>query len=327
MDPRLRHFVQAGEASRHGDRVAGEGARLIDRTGGSQGIHHLTAAAEGAYRHPAADDFPQTGQIRLHAVVSLSACQRHAEAGHHFVDNQQGAKFVAQGAQARQEFRLRRNAVHISGHRLDDDAGDLLRILLERRAHRGEVVISAGQGMFGEIGRDARRVRLAEGQRAGTGFHQQAVGMAVVAAFELNDFVASGEAARQANGAHGGFGTGVHHPHHIHGRHQLGHQGRHFHFHFGRRAKAQAAGCRLDHRIANSRVVVAQHHRTPGTDIIDIGFPIHVIEVSAIRAFDKQRCAADAGESAHRRVNAAGDQFARSVVQIFRFAHGQGPGS
>ncbi len=47
MDPRLRHFVQAGEAGRHGDRVAGEGARLIDRTGGRQGVHHLTAAAEG----------------------------------------------------------------------------------------------------------------------------------------------------------------------------------------------------------------------------------------------------------------------------------------
>ena len=151
--------------------------------------------------------------------------------------------------------------------------------------------------------------------------------MAVVATFELNDFVAAGEAARQTNGAHGRFGTGVYHPHHIHGRHQLGHQGRHFHFHFSRRAKAQAAGGRFDHRIADRRVVVAQHHRTPGADIIDIGFTVDVIEVGAIRAFDKQRCAADAGEGADRRVDAAGDQFARSVVQIFRFAHGQGPGS
>ena len=74
-------------------------------------------------------------------------------------------------------------------------------------------------------------------------------------------------------------------------------------------------------------MVVAQHHRTPRADIIDIGLSIHVIEVSAIRAFDKQRGAADAGKGAHRRVNAAGDQFARSMVQIFRFAHGQGPGS
>ena len=124
--------------------------------------------------------YKRQGQIRLHAVISLRARQRHAEAGHHFVDDQQGAKFVAQRAQARQELRLRRNAVHITGDRLDDDAGDILWILLERRAHRGEVVIGAGQGVFGEISRHARRVRLAEGQRAGTGFHQQAVGMAVV---------------------------------------------------------------------------------------------------------------------------------------------------
>ena len=135
MNPRLRHFVQAGEARRHGDRVAGEGARLVDRASGRQGVHDLTAAAEGAYRHPTADDFPETGQIRLHAVISLGARQRHAEAGHHFVDDQQGAELIAQRAQARQELRLRRNAVHISGHRFDDDAGDILRILLERRPH------------------------------------------------------------------------------------------------------------------------------------------------------------------------------------------------
>ena len=168
--------------------------------------------------------------------------------------------------------------------------------------------------MFREIGWHARRIWLAEGQRAGTGFHQQTVGMAVIAAFELNDLIAAGEAAGQANRAHGRFGAGVHHPHHIHGRDQLGHQLRHFHFHFGRRAKAQAAGRRFDHRIADSRVVVAQHHRTPGADIIDIGLPVHVIKIGAIRAFDKQRRAADAGEGAHRRVNAAGDQFARSMV-------------
>ena len=61
-----------------------------------QSVHHLATAAESAYRHPAADDFPETGQIRLHAVISLRARQRHAEAGHHFVDDQRGAKFVAQ---------------------------------------------------------------------------------------------------------------------------------------------------------------------------------------------------------------------------------------
>ncbi len=121
----LRHFGQASVARRHGDRVAGQGARLVDRTGRRQRLHHVATAAEGAHRHTPADDFAEAGQIRLNAVIGLRAGQRHAEAGHHFVDDQERAVLVAQGAQARQEFRQRRHAVHVAGDRLDDDTGDL----------------------------------------------------------------------------------------------------------------------------------------------------------------------------------------------------------
>ncbi|CAH0326800.1 hypothetical protein SRABI106_04781 [Rahnella aquatilis] len=117
--------------------------------------------------------------------------------------------------------------------------------------------------MFGEISRDTRRVRLAEGQRAGTGFHQQAGGVAVIAAFEFNDFIAMGETTRQTDRAHRRFGAGVHHTHHVHARHQAGHQFGHFHFHLGRCTKAQAALSRLNHRIADFGVVMAKHHRPP----------------------------------------------------------------
>ena len=87
--------------------------------------------------------------------------------------------------------------------------------------------------------------------------------MAVIAAFKLDDFVTTGIAAGETNRAHGGFGAGVHHTHHIHAGHQLAHQGGHFHFHLGRRTKAQAAHGRFGHRIANGGVVVPQHHRAP----------------------------------------------------------------
>ncbi len=171
VNARLGHFGQTGVARRHGDRVAGQGPRLVNRAGRRQRFHDFTASAERAHRHTAADDFAETSQIRLHAVIRLRARQRHAEAGHHFINNQQRAEFIAQRTQARQEVRLRRNAVHVAGNRLHDDAGDVLRILLKRLAHRSEIVVGAGQGVFGEVRRDARRVRLAEGQRAGTGFH------------------------------------------------------------------------------------------------------------------------------------------------------------
>ncbi len=144
--------------------------------------------------------------------------------------------------------------------------------------------------------------------------------MAVVAAFELDDFIAVGVAARQADGAHGGFGARVHHAHHIHRRHQLGDQLRHFDFHLGRRAEAQAALRRFDHRVADRRVVMPQHHRPPGTDIVDIGLAVGIEQVSPVCALDKQRHTAYAGECTHRRVYPAGDQLLRLGVQTFGLA-------
>ena len=154
--------------------------------------------------------------------------------------------------------------------------------------------------MFCEVSRHARRVRLTERQRAGTGFYQQAVGVAMVTAFELDNLVTAGKAARQTDGAHGRFRTGVHHTYHVHCRHQLGDQLRHFDFHLGWRTEAQAALSGFNHRVADRRVVVAQYHRAPGADVIDIGFTIHIIQICAIRTFDKQRGATHAGKGAHR---------------------------
>ena len=300
MNTRLCHFGQAGKARRHGDRVTGKRARLVNRAGWRQGFHHVLTTTECADRHAAADDFAEAGQVRHDVVVRLCPRQRHAEAGHDFIDDQQRAELVAQGAQARQEVRLRWDTVHVAGNRLNDDAGDLLRILLERRANGSKIVVGAGQGVLREICRYARGVRLAERQRAGTGLHQQAVRMAVVTAFKLDDFIATGKTARQADGAHGRFGTGVHHTHHVHGRHQFGHQLRHFHFHFGWRTEAQAALGGFNYRVTNGRMVVPQHHRPPGTHIIDIGFAIDIIQIRAVSTFDKQRRTAHAGEGAHR---------------------------
>ena len=67
--------------------------------------------------------------------------------------------------------------------------------------------------------RDARGIGDAERRHARSGLHQQRIDVAVVAAFELDGQVAPGEAARQAERAHGGFGAGIHQPHHLDGRH------------------------------------------------------------------------------------------------------------
>ena len=151
--------------------------------------------------------------------------------------------------------------------------------------------------------------------------------MTVVAAFKFDDLVAAGKATCQADRAHGGLGTGVHHTHHVHSRDQFGDQFRHFHFHLGWRAEAQAALGGFNHRIADSRMVVTQHHRTPGADIIDIGFAIDIIQIRAVSTFDKQRRTAYAGKGANRRIHATWDKLAGCTVEVFRLAHGVVPGS
>jgi hypothetical protein len=75
-------------------------AGLINRSGRCDLFHQFTPAAVGAYRHAAADDLAEGGQVRRHAVMRLRAAQRNAEAGHHFVENQQHAVLRAQFAQA-----------------------------------------------------------------------------------------------------------------------------------------------------------------------------------------------------------------------------------
>ncbi len=135
MNAGLGDFIQAGETGRHRNRVAGKGARLVNRARRRQRIHYISTTAKRAYRHPAADDFTQTGQVRHDAVVILGSGQRYAKTGHHFVDNQQRAELIAQGAQTWQKFRQRRDAVHIARYGFDDDTGDFLRILFKRRAY------------------------------------------------------------------------------------------------------------------------------------------------------------------------------------------------
>ena len=78
----------------------------------------------------------------------------------------------------------------------------------------------------------------------------------------------------------------------------------------------------FNHGIADCRMVMAQHHRPPGTDIIDIGFAINIVQISAVRFFDKQWSAAHASKGANRGVHTARDQLARCAVKIFRLTHG-----
>ncbi len=61
------------------------------------------------------------------------------------------------------------------------------------------------------------------------------------------------------------------------------------------------------HGIQYLRVAVAEDHRAPGADVVDVALVVLVDDIGAFGVLEEQRGAADAAEGANRRVDAAGD--------------------
>jgi len=86
----------------------------------------------------------------------LGAAVSDPKAGHDLVDDQENPLGIAESTQSLKEARARYNAAHVAGDRLKDNAGNLLGVGCDDLLDLLEVVIGCGQGVFGEIGRDAR---------------------------------------------------------------------------------------------------------------------------------------------------------------------------
>ena len=96
-------------------------------------MHDLPFAAIRADGQSAADHLAQRGQIGLDIVKRLRATLVDAETCHHLIEDQDRAFALGDPSQAFQKSRLRRDNAHIAGHRLDDDARDLVGIIFEQR--------------------------------------------------------------------------------------------------------------------------------------------------------------------------------------------------
>ena len=139
-------------------------------------------------------------------------------------------------------------------------------------------------GEVGDLFGDAGGAGDAEGGDAGAGFDQEAVGVAVIAAFELDDDVAAGGGAGEADGGHGGFGAGADEAHFldggIAGDDALGEIG------LGGGGGAEAGGVRggaLD-GFDDGREGVAEDHGAPGAEVVDVAVAVGVGEVGACGA-------------------------------------------
>src|SRR5437879_3734509 len=173
--------------------------------------------------------------------------------------------------------------------------------------------------MSGRFGRHAGRAWMAVGEGAGPGLDQQRVGVAVVAALELDDQAAPGEAAREANRRHRRLGARRNETDLIERGHEPAQRLGELDLGFRRRAEGKRARSGLLDRFDHGGVRVAGHHRAPGPDIVDVTAAIRVPQVGTRGALEEQRHAADRTKGAYRRVDAARDDALRTLEQRFAF--------
>ena len=113
------------EARGDGDRVPAQRAGLVDGAERRDDAHDVVAPAVGRERHAAADDLAERGHVGHEAEALLRAAAREAAAGHHLVEDRDGAVLLAERDDRLEEARLGRDAAHVADHGLDDDGGDL----------------------------------------------------------------------------------------------------------------------------------------------------------------------------------------------------------
>ena len=170
---------------------------------------------------------------------------------------------------------------------------------------RGDVVVLDQQRVGRRALGDAGAVGQREREHAAAGGGQEAVRVAVVAADELDDLLAAGEAAGDAHGAHRRLGARVDHAHELDGRHGLADEARQLDLELRGRAVARAAVDLLLQPADDLGVSPAEDHGSPRRDEVDELVAVGVPDVGALGARDEQRVRhADALHRADRRVDA-----------------------
>ncbi len=140
--------------------------------------------------------------------------------------------------------------------------------------------------------------------------------MAVVAADELDDVFSLGGGAGQANGRHGGFGSGTDEAQFPDGRKRLDDGLGQLDFRRRRSTEAGSFAGRVDDGFNNLGGRMAEQQRAPGTNVVDIRIAVGVVYVGSFAAHQERRFTADRAEGAHRRIHAARDQLFGSLLKF-----------
>ena len=200
------------------------------------------------------------------------------------------------------------NEAGVADDRLEDHARDGVGVLGEQGLNGFEVVVRRREGVGRGAARDTGGVGQAECGHTGTGFHQEHVRMAVVAALELDHLVAAGVGTDQAQHSHAGLGAAVDEAHHLNAGDSVDH-------HFGQGVfqgtRCSEAGALLDRFLQccdHLGVGVAADGRSPAADVVDVLIAIHVPGIGTLHPIEHDRLTANRLERPHRGADTSGHQ-------------------
>ncbi len=198
-------------------------------------FHDLGAAAESGDRHAAADRLGQTAEVGGHRVDGGGAAPVGGDAGLDLVEDDEGAVLVADLLGGGQIALIGEHDAHVLRHRLEDEGGYRAGVLLEGPFQLAQVVEGDDDDFVGRGLRGAAVVGNGVGAVGGAGVlerrthrHHDQVVVPVVPALEFDHQVATGVAAGEPHGVHGGLRARIGEAHHVEGEalHQsLGHLG------------------------------------------------------------------------------------------------------
>ncbi len=216
IHPRVHRVVGQPERREPGgdrERIAAQGAGLVHGSERGEQVEDPRRTAEAGERHAAADDLAErheVGHPRLAGglLEAPPAGGTHPEAGQDLIEDEQRAVGVRLVDEEAVEARLGGQHAGVRPGRLGDDRRDPPGMRGERGAHGVTVVVRQHQGEPGDRRGHPGGTRQSEGRDARAGLGEQAIGVPVVVAGELDDEVAPGGAAREPDRGHGGLGAG-----------------------------------------------------------------------------------------------------------------------
>ena len=220
-----------------------------------------------------------------------------------------------------EEAVLREVEAGVGGEGFQDDGGNVPAMEFKGFFDGFPVVVRYGDGELRHFPGNARAVRFPEGKRAGTRRDEQGVHVPVVAADEFDDFTASGIAAGQPDGGHGGFRAGVDHAHFFHGGHHADNHFRHVHLRRRGDSIAQSPVYGGMYGVQDGFRGVSQDGGAPRADVVDELAAVRIRDVGAFGGLDEEGIAVHVAEGPDGGVDAARYDGARAGEELGGLIH------